>query len=63
MPLYRLTTRRADLDVNVEDLRAFNDEQARAQAQIRLARCREGDTLVLSLQGVERGRFGPRRMR
>lgn len=60
MPLYRLTTLRAGVDVNLEDLRAINDQQARAQAQIRLAGCREGETLVLSLTGVELGRFGPR---
>ena len=61
MPLYTLKRMRDGREVGDEDLRAINDDQARAQAQLRLARCPEGETLVLTFKGVERCRFGPRR--
>lgn len=61
MPLYTLTRLRDGREIGDEDLRAINDDQARAQAQLRLARCGAGETLILAFKGVERGRFGPRR--
>lgn len=61
MPLYTLTRLRDDREIGEEGLRAINDDQARAQAQLRLAHCAEGETLVLAFRGVLRGRFGPRR--
>ena len=61
MPKYTLTTVREGRPIREEDLRAISDEQARGQAQLRLARCPAGDVLILTLAGVERGRCGPKR--
>ena len=63
MPLYHLSILRDGGAVREEPLRATNDEQALAKAQLRLARCGSGESLVLSLQGVERRRLGPKRSR
>jgi hypothetical protein len=44
-----------------ETLRAGGNDQARAQMQLRFAQCRPGESLRLTLDGVEIHRLGPRR--
>jgi len=63
MPVYRMSILRAGLPVADESLRAITTDQAINQLQLRLARCPPGDTIVLSLNGVEQRRLGPRRSR
>lgn len=63
MPLYNLSVLSDGVTVREEPVRATNDEQALAKAQLRLARCGAGESLVLSLAGVERHRLGPKRSR
>lgn len=63
MPLYRMSIVRYGHAVTEEPLRAITTEQAVAQLQLRLARCAPGDSIVLTLNGVEQRRLGPRRPR
>ena len=63
MPLYRMSIVREGHAVTEEPLRAITTEQAVAQLQLRLARCAPGDSIVLTLNGVEQRRLGPRRSR
>jgi len=60
MPRYTLSTVRDGRPINQESLRAITDEQARGQAQLRLARLIPGDVLVLTLAGIECGRWATR---
>lgn len=62
MPLFQIAVLKDGAPVADEAVRAVTAEQARTHLRLRLARCKPGETLVLTLNGVEQGRIGPRRV-
>ena len=62
MPLCQIVVLKEGVAIADEPVRAVTAEQARTHLRLRLARCKPGETLVLTLNGVEQGRIGPRRV-
>lgn len=62
MPLYQMTIFKGETAISVEPVRAVTAEQARTHLRLRFARCHAGETLVLTREGLELGRIGPRRV-